>query len=239
MLFFFLRHGDPIYDPDSLTPLGRRQAEALARRLALYGIDEIYCSSSPRAQQTAQPTCELLGKDMTVLDWCNEMYAWRYFSVPFNGRDKGRWGFQHRDYIRRFREPETAALGKKWYTRDVFAGTDFQAGVEHYQKETDALMKTLGYEHDAARNGYVARPGNDKRVALFAHQGFGMAFLSCLLDIPYPTFATTFDMGHTGMTVIEFPDDPELVIPVVLQLANDSHLYRDGLPTNYQNRLYF
>ena len=34
MLLFYLRHGDPIYSPDSLTPLGQRQAEALGRRLA-------------------------------------------------------------------------------------------------------------------------------------------------------------------------------------------------------------
>jgi len=29
MILFYVRHGDPIYDPDSLTPLGKRQAEAL------------------------------------------------------------------------------------------------------------------------------------------------------------------------------------------------------------------
>ena len=46
MLLFYIRHGDPIYNPDSLTPLGHRQAEAVAKRLALYGIDEIYASSS-------------------------------------------------------------------------------------------------------------------------------------------------------------------------------------------------
>ena len=239
MLFFFIRHGDPIYEPDSLTPLGRRQAEAVAHRLALYGVDAIYASSSTRAQQTAQPCCEILKKDMTILDWCDEKYAWRYFSVEYNGRPKGRWGFQHRDYIRLFREPETAALGKRWYTRDAFAGTDFAEGVAHYQAKTDEFLASLGYAHDAGRNGYIPRPGSDKRVALFAHQGFGMAFLSSLLDIPYPAFSTTFDMGHTGMTVIEFPDDPELVVPVVLQLANDSHLYRDGLPTYYQNRIRF
>ena len=49
MLLFYIRHGDPIYDPDSLTPLGLRQAEAVAKRLSLYGLDEIYASSSNRA----------------------------------------------------------------------------------------------------------------------------------------------------------------------------------------------
>lgn len=53
MLLFYVRHGDPTYEPDALTPLGRRQAEALARRLSLYGLDRIYTSSSTRAMQTA------------------------------------------------------------------------------------------------------------------------------------------------------------------------------------------
>ena len=42
MLFFYIRHGDPIYDPDSLTPLGLRQAEAVAKRLALYGLVAVF-----------------------------------------------------------------------------------------------------------------------------------------------------------------------------------------------------
>ena len=65
MLFFYIRHGDPIYNPDSLTPLGERQAEAVGKRLALFGIDEIYASTSNRAQLTAKPLCELVKKDIT------------------------------------------------------------------------------------------------------------------------------------------------------------------------------
>ena len=75
MLFFYVRHGDPIYDPNQLTPLGKRQAEAVAKRLAMHGIDEIYASTSQRAIETAQPTCEILKKEMTLLDFANEIYA--------------------------------------------------------------------------------------------------------------------------------------------------------------------
>lgn len=56
MLLFYIRHGDPTYNPDELTPLGKRQAEAAAKRLALYGIDRIFASTSNRAIQTAQPS---------------------------------------------------------------------------------------------------------------------------------------------------------------------------------------
>ena len=73
MLLFYIRHGDPIYDPDTLTPLGVRQAEALSKRLALFGIDEIYASTSTRAQLTAKPTAELLKKRYML--W---IFAMRY-----------------------------------------------------------------------------------------------------------------------------------------------------------------
>ncbi len=60
MLFFYIRHGDPIYEPDSLTVLGQKQADALAKRLSIYGIDRIYSSPSGRAVQTAKSTCDLV-----------------------------------------------------------------------------------------------------------------------------------------------------------------------------------
>ncbi len=240
MLFFLIRHGDPIYNPDSLTPLGERQAEAVAKRLALYGIDRIYASSSKRAQLTAAPTAELVKKDVTILDWCNEGHAWRDLTVPLeNGRKT--WCFQHPETARFLNSDEVRALGRKWYTHPRFEGTAFAEGIERIQRESDALFASLGYEHCLDSNGYIAKNHTKERVALFAHQGFGLAFLSCLLDVPYPIFSTHFDMGHSGMTVIEFvPSSPDgYTLPTVLQLANDSHVYREGLPTNYQNRLYF
>ena len=59
MLLYYVRHGDPIYSPDSLTPLGERQAEAIGRRLAGCGIHRVFTSTSNRAKMTAQPLCEM------------------------------------------------------------------------------------------------------------------------------------------------------------------------------------
>ena len=54
MLLYIIRHGDPIYAPDSLTPKGHLQAAALAKRLAVHGLDKIFASPLVRAQQTAK-----------------------------------------------------------------------------------------------------------------------------------------------------------------------------------------
>ena len=87
-----------------------------------------------------------------------------------------------------------------------------------------------GGEEENLKNG-----GN----ALFAHQGFSMSFFSSMLDIPYPLFSTHFDIGHTGMCVVNFEEQDGYVYPRVLQYANDSHLYREGILTGYHNQIRF
>lgn len=238
MLLYLIRHGDPIYDPDSLTKLGHRQAEAVARRLSIYGIDRLYASSSTRAIMTATPTSEITKKEIEILDWCNEGHAWREMTLtkPDGGLI---WGFQNPETIRLFRSEEVRRLGRKWYEHPAFKDTTFGLGIERVQKASDEFLKSLGYEHDLENNCYIPVHPTDERVAIFAHQGFGLCFLSCLLDIPYPMMSVNFDFGHSGMTVIEFAEKDGIVVPCVLTLANDSHLLRDGLPTHYQNRLYF
>ena len=59
MLLYVIRHADPIYNPDSLTEKGKRQAEALGRRLAVHGLDRIYASPMNRAQMTAKPASSI------------------------------------------------------------------------------------------------------------------------------------------------------------------------------------
>ncbi len=237
MILYLIRHGDPIYEPDSLTPLGHEQAKALAKRFTVYGLDEIYCSTSNRAKLTAQPTCELLGKEMTLVDWANEGYAWNDFCAPYPNGSK-RWAFHNPKYIELFNSDEVLALGKEWYKYPAFEGLNFEAGVKRLNKEVDAWLDTLGYKHDRERNGYIAENANEKRVALFAHQGFGLAFLSTVLDIPYPTFSTRFDITTSGVSVLFFSETKgSFTVPKLLQLSNDSHLYREGIMNGYHNSI--
>ena len=95
MILYYVRHGDPVYEPDSLTPLGQRQAEAVAKRFAVYGLDKIYASTSNRAILTAKPTCEVLKLEAELLDFANEGHAWRELTVDL---DEGRrtWLFHHK-----------------------------------------------------------------------------------------------------------------------------------------------
>ena len=134
MLFFYIRHGDPIYSPDSLTPLGRRQAEALGRRLARYGLDKIFVSPLKRAQETAAPACELLKKDMTVLDWTSEGLAWGEFTSVDPAAGYRTWFFQNRSLRNLLVSAEMRALGADWFTHPIFAETKAAEGVARVRR---------------------------------------------------------------------------------------------------------
>ena len=237
MLFFYIRHGDPTYDPDALTPLGHKQAEAVAKRLALYGVDEIFASTSNRAIQTAQPTCNLLKKDMILLDFCNECYTWRDLTLE---RENGKaWLFEDIQTKLLFTDKEIVRLGEDWHNHEKFKKYNFGEGLDRIRREANKFFADLGFEHLDHTGKYRVTKTNNDRVALFAHQSFGLAFMSCVFDIPYPQFCTHFDMCHSGITVIEFKDEGGYAIPKILTLSSDSHLYREGLPTNYNNILRF
>ncbi len=239
MLLFYVRHGDPIYNPDSLTPLGEEQAEAIKYRLSGFGIDKIYASSSNRAILTATPTAKLLGKEIEILDWCNENYAFSELGAR-NENDLYTWCYYISSMKKLFMSDEIRKMGRDWYDHKTFENTKFKYGTQRVERETDAFLLSLGYRNNREEGYYVAENPTDDRVALFAHEGFGILFLSALLNIPYPLFATCFTMCHTGMTVIDFRGDKDgIVFPKVLTLSNDSHIYKQGLPQRYNNGIAF
>ena len=237
MLFFYIRHGDPIYNPDSLTPFGHRQAEAVGRMLSLYKIDEIYASTSERAKMTAAPLSEILKKDVTLLDFANEGHAWPNLTCYSAVNERNTWLFHSLEAKELFHEPDIMALGHRWYEHPAFAeggfaGKDYKAGIDRIQKGSDELFELLGYKR-VSDGKYKVVAENSKRVALFAHQGFGLAFLSCVVGIPYPMFSTHFDICTSGVTVIEFANVGGYAYPRILELSSAGHLYREGLPTRF------
>lgn len=234
MLLYYIRHGDPVYDPDSLTEKGRKQAEALSERLCANGFDEIYSSTSMRAQQTAAPTAKKLGKEVKLLDWCNEALVWQEFTKTTDGET--RWFYQHEESRKVMATQKTLSLGNDWYKQPYFADTRVAEGLARVRINTYEFLSALGYDKAADGNYYVADNPNDRRIALFAHEGFGMAFLSTLTGIPYATFCLHFGLEHSGVTVIRF-DGTDFVVPCILQLSNDSHLYKSGLPLTYNNEI--
>lgn len=229
MLFYFIRHGDPCYNPDSLTPLGLRQAEAIGRRLSRYGMDQIFSSPMKRAMQTAQPAAEMLRKEIQIAEFSSEEKAWGEL-ITRDPQGNKRWACADPEIKKLFTSAEVRALGMKWYTYPAFKDTLFQQGMERIARESDAFFAALGYERMEREGFYNAIRPNQDRIALFAHGGFGGAFLSHVLGIPYPQFSQMLNVSHTSLTVIEFSPYAGECIPVILTAANDAHLYHENLP---------
>ena len=78
-----------------------------------------------------------------------------------------------------------------------------------------------------------------KQTRARSDAGLGKLFLSCLPDIPFPQFSAQFAPGHRGITVIEFREEDGICVPKVCTRFNDSHLYREGLPTKYLGEFSF
>lgn len=237
MLFFYVRHGDPIYTPDSLTPFGHRQAEAVGRMLAQYRIDEVFASTSERAKLTAKPLCEIAKKEMTLLDFANEGYAWQELTCYSESAGRSDWVFRAPEMLELFHTPELIALGHNWYEHPAFSapsfeGKDYKKGIERIQKGSDEFFESLGYKR-VSDGKYKVISDSNKRVAMFAHQGFGLAFLPTILGIPYPMFSSHFDIFTSGVTVIEFANVNGYAYPRVVELSSSAHLYKDGLPTRH------
>ena len=235
MLLYIIRHGEPVYNPNGLTQMGQEQAEAIAKRLSLHGIDKIYASPLKRARMTAEPLAKLLNKEVIIEEFMCEEKAGESFCVKDEkGEDK--WMFLIEKYRREMQSKRILDLGDKWYNHQVFNTPKCKSGYERILNESDRFLSELGYVHDRENGWYKATAPNDLRVAAFCHGGFGLSWLGILLNIPLPTVWTKMDISHSGMTVIEFKEDSQgICIPKMLMLSNDSHLYREGLPTKYNN----
>lgn len=237
MILYYVRHGDPTYSPDALTPLGHRQAEAVGRRIAQHGIDKIYSSTSTRAYETAKPLSEILKKEIVQLPWCHEKLAYSDLTV-YDENGKRWWVNDYTPARRIFATTACRKLGAEWYDHPGLAQwrDQFKAGMDRVSGEVDKLLLEWGYAHDREEGVYREVGEHPQRVALFAHAGFGRMFLSSLLDISYAEISIRTDMGHTGVTVIEFPMRDGVCIPRMLTYSNDAHIYAEHLPTHYNHR---
>ncbi len=234
MLLFYVRHGDPIYSPDQLTSLGESQAESVARRLALFGVDEIYSSTSNRAIQTATPACRLMGKELHTLDFLNENDL-KGLLIPVS-EEKNDWVWSHPLYSQILTGRDVREMGDRWYNHPKLERFQFEKTILPINEQLDGFLSSYGYEHDTDKGLYRVKGGHtEKRIAIFAHECMGKIVMSHLLDIPFPYYAAHFEMHTSAITVIRLGDshltenENPYARAQVLTLSNDAHLYRDDL----------
>ncbi len=232
MLLYIVRHGDPDYKNDCLTERGILQAEAVGKRIAESKIDRIFSSSMGRAMQTAEPACRLLGLKMNIEEWAREI-SWA-LPTPFpDGVPKSITKVQNTYY----RENGNFYLDyEHGFDCQGINESKIQKGVEFVALNGRAFLERLGYREE---NGVykILRP-NEEKVALFCHAALTRAWLSSLFRIPINLMWSSFDVTHTGVTILEFRNNENgVTAPQCLCFSDVSHLYREGLDLLHNNRV--
>lgn len=218
MILYYIRHGQPNYELNCLTELGKKQALLLSRRVDLNGVEAVFSSPSRRAVQTAMPTANALGKEISVLDWCDEDIAWKFF---VNQTPEGkRWYYQNDAGIRTLAKVQD--VGKEWWKNGVF-GAETGKGVAFYEKYADEFLSSLGFKYNRQDNAYKCTGAKYRKVALFAHEGAGYAILSAITAIPYPDLTRLYNY-HTGVTTLIFDESKEFIVPEIAAFSDTRHL---------------
>ena len=212
MLLHIIRHGDPDYEHNTITPFGHKEAQALAKWFNEKHVkfDRIYTSPLGRAKDTAAYTCEAQNITPKVLPWTEESME---YMQPFNADS-----------------PLSFTVNKNGVENYIdFADHDRSEILNTLMTQSDAFLKELGYERCGSH--YRILNHNQERVAVFCHGGFGAAWTAYLLGMaPTLGFPSMF-MTTTSVTTFEFRPigDSEYTKPRMLRFDDVSHLHAAGL----------
>lgn len=195
MKLLIARHGDPDYAHDSLTEVGRIEAELLADRLCAVPADRYYVSPLGRAQETAAPTLTRLGRSA-------ETHAWlREFDPLIRRPDRDLPGISW-DWL-----PEDWTADPRHYDKDAWCTTEImrEGGVPEKAAEVyagiDALLAENGYVRE--RGGYYrAAAANEKTLVFFCHFGVECVILGHLLGVSPMVLWHGFCAAPTSVTTV-------------------------------------
>lgn len=96
MRILLVRHAEPDYARDSLTPKGRREAELLSRRLCRLDVKAFYVSPLGRAQDTAAYTLSKVNRAAETLPWLAEFRGRCYDAMA--GESRIPWDYRPRQW---------------------------------------------------------------------------------------------------------------------------------------------
>ena len=229
MKLLIVRHGEPDYAVDSLTEKGFREAELLADRLCATHIDDFYVSPLGRANDTARPTLERLGRRARTLDWLEEFRG--KVVDPKTGRRSYAWDFAPQYWTRC---PELWDM-EGWRQNALVATGDSGAVYDESVAGLDALLAEYGYTRQGCL--YRTEANSDATIALFCHFGIAMTMLSHLLRIPPYLLLHGFILAPSSVTTLVTEERlPGEVWFRCVALGDTSHLYVAGEPISHFGR---
>ena len=207
MDILLIRHGDPDYAHDSLTPRGVDEARQLAAALQHQPLDALYVSPLGRALETCTFTAQAKAMEPITLDWLRErgikrgpVYLWEAPGEMFLGA-------------------ETLATQNDWAHGAMPEGAEQFARV---RAGFDALLAGYGYLRQG--HGYRVERPSDARFALFSHKGVIMTLLADALHWALPMLFVSLHVHPTGVTRLEMIEQDGFAHLKALAINDLSHL---------------
>ena len=219
MKLILVRHGDPNYELDCLTELGHKQAKVVAERLMEEGIEEVYASSLGRAKQTAQAFMDRSGiGPMHVLDFMKEL---RFGTADALYQSGNPW-LAALDLVHQGEDLQSP----DWREYPGFKGNMATVDADKVMAGTDEWLATLGYQREGLYYRCTNEDDREKTIALFSHGGSSTAFLSRVLNVPFPHMCVVLGhIRHTAITILQFDKRPgSLSMPIVDVMVEARHL---------------
>ncbi|MDD2647700.1 MAG: histidine phosphatase family protein [Eubacteriales bacterium] len=193
MKLVMIRHGDPDYKRDALTPRGEKEVAALTEYLsARPEADAYYVSPLGRAQLTARPTLEHFAADYETLPWLREFEG----KMPSEKGSVQCWDMLPDVWTRE---------GAFFDVRTFLSAEKYKGGTvsDCYEKVVsgiDALLEKYGYRRSGML--YTTDEGNNKTITLFCHLAVMFAVLSHLLNISPVLLWQGFHVAPTSITTV-------------------------------------
>ena len=225
MKILIIRHGEPDYSIDSLTPKGWREAELLADRLCRLDIQDIYLSPLGRAQDTAKETLRRMGRTGETLPWLAEFRG--TFIDPETGRRRHAWDLKPQYWTKHkeLYDPE------RWVENETYSSGNSAEIYRETADGLDALLGRYGYRRDGVL--YRTDKNTDATIALFCHFAVAMNMLAHLTGMAMVPLQHAFLMPPSSvMTLITEERAPGEVFFRCWGLGDTSHLYAAGEPVS-------
>ncbi len=229
MKLLIIRHGDPDYSIDSLTPKGWREAQCLSQRLIKSPADAYYCSPLGRAKDTAKPTLEKLGRTAQECLWLREFQG--IIHRPDQEGESICWDWLPGDWTA---EPRFFQHDH-WLEPEPMANGTVKAQYDWVTAQLDLLLERHGYCRQGAM--YQAARPNSETIVFFCHFGVEAVLLSHLLNISPMLLWHGFVALPSSVTTLVTEERREGLAYFRMSSFGDlSHLYAQGEPPAFAGR---
>lgn len=229
MKLLIVRHADPDYSIDSLTPTGWKEAELLSERLTKLDVKAFYVSPLGRAKDTASLTLKKLEREATECSWLREFPP--QISRPDKEEKTIAWDWLPGDWTK-----DERYYGKDtWYTTETMS--EGQVGEEYHRVThgLDQLLSSHGYEREGAY--YRAVRANTDTIILFCHFGLECVLLGHLLGISPMVLWHGMCAAPSSVTTLVTEERREGIAYFRMSSFGDiSHLYAAGEAPSFAAR---